>query len=249
MTIKQQGGIFGRNPTFNDVEVDGTLDANKASGVFNSLTASGAQPLTINTTSNNQIKFQVNGENTGQYLSTATYPHWFTDASGAGDLLKINTSGNLVVNSGSGIDFSATAGTGTSELFSDYEEGTWSPVVSDGTNNATMNASTAGSYTKIGNTVFFRARARVSALGSVSGSVRVTGLPFTVANNNSNYGGGMVTGDGLNITAGQSIMYLTIIGASYLNLYLNDATTGITALSATELSATGDLYFSGQYYV
>ena len=25
MTIKQQGGIFGRNPTFNDVEVDGTL--------------------------------------------------------------------------------------------------------------------------------------------------------------------------------------------------------------------------------
>lgn len=25
MTIKQQGGIFGRNPTFNDVEVEGTL--------------------------------------------------------------------------------------------------------------------------------------------------------------------------------------------------------------------------------
>ena len=26
MTIKQQGGIFGRNPTFNNVDVDGTLD-------------------------------------------------------------------------------------------------------------------------------------------------------------------------------------------------------------------------------
>ena len=25
MTIKQQGGIFGRNPTFNDVEVEGNL--------------------------------------------------------------------------------------------------------------------------------------------------------------------------------------------------------------------------------
>lgn len=25
MTIKQQGGIFGRNPTFNDVDVEGTL--------------------------------------------------------------------------------------------------------------------------------------------------------------------------------------------------------------------------------
>jgi len=25
MTIKQQGGIFGRNPTFNNVDVEGTL--------------------------------------------------------------------------------------------------------------------------------------------------------------------------------------------------------------------------------
>jgi len=29
MTIKQQGGIFGRNPTFNNVDVDGTLTVNQ----------------------------------------------------------------------------------------------------------------------------------------------------------------------------------------------------------------------------
>lgn len=28
MTIKQQGGIFGRNPTFNDVDIEGTLTVN-----------------------------------------------------------------------------------------------------------------------------------------------------------------------------------------------------------------------------
>ena len=28
MSIKQQGGIFGRNPTFNDLTVDGTLTVN-----------------------------------------------------------------------------------------------------------------------------------------------------------------------------------------------------------------------------
>jgi hypothetical protein len=112
-----------------------------------------------------------------------------------------------------------------------------------------MNVSTSGSYTKIGNTVFFRARARVSSLGSVSGAVRITGLPFTIANDNSNYSGGSIVGDGLNITAGQSLMYLTILGANYLSLYLTDVTTGISALDAAELSATGDLYFSGQYYV
>jgi hypothetical protein len=35
MTIKQQGGIFGRNPTFNDVDINGTLTG--SSGVFDTL--------------------------------------------------------------------------------------------------------------------------------------------------------------------------------------------------------------------
>lgn len=35
MTIKQQGGIFGRNPTFNDVEVEGTLTASGTLSVPN----------------------------------------------------------------------------------------------------------------------------------------------------------------------------------------------------------------------
>ena len=40
------------------------------------------------------------------------------------------TNGNLVIGtSGKGIDFSATSGTGTSELLADYEEGTFTPVV------------------------------------------------------------------------------------------------------------------------
>tara|TARA_R110000772_G_scaffold173718_1_gene285658 strand:+ start:184 stop:903 length:720 start_codon:yes stop_codon:yes gene_type:complete len=179
MTIKQQGGIFGRNPTFNDVEVDGTLDANKASGVFNSLTASGPQPLTINTTQNNQIKLQVSGANTGQYLSTATYPHWFTDAAGTGDLLKINTSGNLVVNSGSGIDFSATSGTGTSELFDDYEEGTWTPTVTSTSGTITTVDDVEGFYTKIGREVTVYANAKTTNNGTGAGNLRFSGLPFT----------------------------------------------------------------------
>ena len=41
------------------------------------------------------------------------------------------TNGNLVLGtSGKGIDFSATSGTGTSELLADYEEGTFTPTIS-----------------------------------------------------------------------------------------------------------------------
>ena len=49
------------------------------------------------------------------------------------------STGNLIIGtSGKGIDFSATAGTGTSELLADYEEGTFAAVISDGTTDATM---------------------------------------------------------------------------------------------------------------
>jgi hypothetical protein len=282
MTIKSQGGVFGRNPTFNDVEVEGSLTvggsaALVASNIGSTVQAYDAdtakldvvQTFTANQTVSGTLTAQIldafEGSSTTQLRVGASASYYWDisrDNVSTGDLVisnynansvteraRFKTGGNLAFPSGNGIDFSATAGTGTSELFDDYEEGTWTPVVSDGTNNATMNASTAGSYTKIGNTVFFRARARVSALGSVSGAVRVTGLPFTIANDQSNYSGGSILGDGLNITAGQSLMYLTIIGANYLSLYLTDVTTGISALDAAELSATGDLYFSGQYYV
>jgi hypothetical protein len=59
-------------------------------------------------------------------LKTVGFP-----SSRTGDQTIIN--GNLVIaTSGKGIDFSATPGTGTSELFNDYEEGTWTPTDGSG---------------------------------------------------------------------------------------------------------------------
>jgi hypothetical protein len=57
------------------------------------------------------------------------------------------TTGNVVVSNGKGIDFSATPGTGTSELLADYEEGTWTPF--SGTNVSVVSAR----YTKVGRLV------------------------------------------------------------------------------------------------
>ena len=65
------------------------------------------------------------------------------------------TTGNVIVASGQGIDFSATAGTGTSELFADYEEGTWTPTVEFGglSVGVTYGSTRQGTYTKIGRAV------------------------------------------------------------------------------------------------
>jgi hypothetical protein len=95
---------------------------------------------------------------------------------GLGDVTV--STGNLVIGtSGKGIDFSATPGTGTSELLADYEEGTWTPI--DASGASLTFTSVEGSYTKVGRlvTCFFALTFPTTASGS---SARIGGLPFTV---------------------------------------------------------------------
>jgi hypothetical protein len=90
------------------------------------------------------------------------------------------STGNFVVGtSGQGIDFSATSGTGTSELLNDYEEGTWTPTANGFNTVGTVTIS--GTYLKIGRNVWLRAQ--VSAATSMApvynGGSRLQSLPFS----------------------------------------------------------------------
>lgn len=90
------------------------------------------------------------------------------------------STGNLVIGtSGKGIDFSATPGTGTSELLADYEEGNWTPVVTAAVGSITTVGTVTGQYTKVGNlvTIIFRISITVNGTGSLI--LQVDGLPFT----------------------------------------------------------------------
>ena len=180
MTIKQQGGIFGRNPSFN------ALDAT-------TVTASG------NITS---------------------------------------SAGNIVIGtSGKGIDFSATSGSGTSELFDDYEEGTFTPTyVTTGTDFGSVTYDTQdGHYTKVGNMVNARLYLRTDAItvGSASGTVRIGGLPFAAANsrNSSAVWSAAFTGDHPHIaqaSGSELVLYYqtTSNGSSNNALAIADLNTG-----------------------
>ena len=101
------------------------------------------------------------------------------------------TSGNLVLSSGNGIDFSAAdnAGGMTSELLDDYEEGTWTPELADantGGNTVTHEVQN-GLYTKVGNVVTVYFRVTWTSKASASGTVRLRGLPFTAKSNSGQY--------------------------------------------------------------
>jgi hypothetical protein len=165
------------------------------------------------------------------------------------------TNGNLVVASGKGIDFSATAnstaGTMASELLNDYEEGTWTPVITDLTNDATMDGTyTRGSYIKIGKQVTVRGYILTTSLGSVTGNVKIKGLPFTNGGGFASLGGGSIgTASGLNITAGHSVHISTPLGQNHLGLNVGDDATGTTEMTAAEWSADGQIQMLATYFV
>jgi len=87
---------------------------------------------------------------------------------------------NLVVSNGNGIDFSATPGTGTSELFADYEEGTWTPVGTFTTQGTASTSNLNAYYTKVGRAVTLLMYITVSK-GTAVGTFTVTGIPYAPA--------------------------------------------------------------------
>jgi len=100
------------------------------------------------------------------------------------------SSGNLVIGtSGKGIDFSATPGTGTSELFADYEEGTWTPTDLSGASLTFTNLSGNCYYTKVGNLVTCIFNITYPATVDVN-SAYIGGLPFTSKSTNNAVAGG-----------------------------------------------------------
>ena len=96
--------------------------------------------------------------------------------------------GNLIVGtSGKGIDFSATsdgAGTDTSELLNDYEEGTWTAVWKFGGTAQTL-VDNAAWYTKVGKMVTLQFRGALANSPSGSGAFTFSGAPYAAANSTS----------------------------------------------------------------
>jgi hypothetical protein len=165
MTIKQQGGIFGRNPTFNTITSDGnaSIGGDIVLQGGNKVYFDGGVDNYMDMFSADKIRIAVGG---AASFKLENPPH---------NAFILNSSGNIKLLSGSG----------TSELFDDYEEGTWTPVVTSGSIAGT-GITYSGRYTKIGDTVtvYFQA-ATTGAVNDlvVASYVGLSGLPFAVASN------------------------------------------------------------------
>ena len=139
--------------------------------------------------------------------------------------------------------------------FDDYEEGTFTPTVLDTSLSAAEGqayTTQVGRYTKLGNRVTIQIRVQISDLGCLTtgDSLVVGGLPFTTLNLASSEASFVVgTGGTLAIAAGVTVTGLSGINVSYINMNLWDATTGVTSMLVSELSADGRLHITGIYEV
>ena len=82
----------------------------------------------------------------------------------------------------SGLSMPASiSASGDANTLDDYEEGAWTPNIigSGGSAGTHANVGREGDYVKVGTMIYFTFYAYVSNVGSYSGNLRVTGMPFT----------------------------------------------------------------------
>jgi hypothetical protein len=274
MTIKQYGGIFGRSPSFKDVEVENltstgetalqNLSTTNSPMNISSSAADGSARLASNgfiglgkdpsyaidiaaLADDNQVRIAASngggqvalGVTQGQiaYVGSTNNVGLGLRVNGA-DKWRVDTSGNLVVvNSGNGIDFSATAGTGTSELFDDYEEGTWTPAI-NGTADTTYSTQ-YGWYTKVGNLVSVGFELAVNVEGTITGNAAISGLPFTSGASDSKSSGSL----SYSASSGYSSVWQGIIvgnNQTVISIYVKNAAGASTfSLNGSDFFANG----------
>jgi hypothetical protein len=160
--------------------------------VFGEYVASGYY---VTTGSYNTIVGNYSGNNAVLDIRTANNYAVVSDGAGAikayGDPSQNWNipSGNLVIGtSGKGIDFSVDgqAAGMTSELLDDYEEGTFTATLTPAVGAFSAPITATATYTKVGRAVYIAlSLVTVSdkTVGTASGALTITGLPFTSAIN------------------------------------------------------------------
>ena len=164
--------------------------------------------------------------------------------------LRIASDGTLQLRNSPGIDFSqiqTNAAGMTSELLDSYEEGTWTPVLSEEGGSPTIGYGFRnGRYVKVGSSVMIYGTIRVNSLsGSGSNPIKISGFPFSISSSSTT----LVTSLDVGLIAGS--WSSNFPGRIYWREGQTSAYVGISNSSAvvvgTNLTSTSEIGFSGCY--
>ena len=142
---------------------------------------------TISASTTTTTAYQVSADTTGALVfqtgSTPTTGLTIDTGQRSKFPTTIGIGGATPSTSGSGVTFPATqSASSDANTLDDYEEGTWTPGVTFGGGTTGITYSTqTGQYVKIGRFVYASFNIALSNKGSSTGSVQVTGLPFSIS--------------------------------------------------------------------
>jgi hypothetical protein len=215
-------------------------------------TGSGSHGLTIYSGSGESGYIGFNDTVTNGMQGFIQYNHsgdYMAFAPNGSEKARITSDGYLRMASGSGgIQFNGD--TAAANALDDYEEGTWTPGVSFGGASAgvTFSAANSGRYTKIGRSVTVIGLLQLTNKGSSTGSASITGLPFTVASGEPNYGG-MDFGYVASMTFADVPFGRTAAGATELILSETTNAGVVTEITNSDFANDTIIRFTCTYFV
>ena len=223
--------------------LDCIADGSGGGGIYGTATstkvfANSGSTLYLDTAASTDLRLSVNGTDIAKVKSNKDFEI---------------VDGNLVVASGHGIDFSATAdGTGmVNELFDNYEEGIYTPTITAETSGSWAASSyNKIAYTRIGRQVHIQGYISIDSQSSPSGDVIIS-LPFTVVNNLSSHADYAATVCQLRGHTGTTDLYNVIaapqpgLASMQLNATAGDGSN--VWLDHTHCGSSWNIRFGGSY--
>ena len=155
------------------------------------------------------------------------------------------TDGDVALASGHGISFAATSDGGVStpsELLDDYEEGTFTAVLTGASAAPSSAINVSSAYIKVGNQVFVRIYMSNVDTSGASGNAQISGFPFT--SSSLNILPCMTYGQDYDDSGGVMTVHMYIENGTTANLIATKdnaawQTTSITAGSGKYWAVTG----------
>ena len=218
-------GIFGTTNNDERMRID-------SSGNVGIGTASPSSKLTSESAAATNIVAKSTNGNGG-------YMNFQGLASNGTQTFGVNHNGTIFTTSGL-----AVGGTGAANTLDDYEEGTWTPVVSTSgvaVSSVTFHTAPSGIYTKVGRQVTLTFYLHINVATGGTGNFQLTGVPFTALSTNGGFSGAIslyyadasLSDPVIKISS----TFLSIIAASGNGGYFSDV-TWVTAPIASVATGT-----------
>ena len=221
MTIKQNGGIFGRNPTFNNLDVDGLSNFNN----------------TVRIARSTGTLLELYDADGGWAASTFSVTNGGRDMTIFAPQDIIFTQEGLETArflDGGGLTFNGN--TAAANALDDYEEGTWTPTIIGGTTAGSGTYSQQdGVYTKVGNLVTVSCYLAFTA-HTGTGHMKISGLPFAGIGSSVDFQAGATQAQYVNAGTGATQLCASVVTtASDISLYgfVNSAAKVATQVNAS----------------